>query len=326
MNALRGLDITMKGLGMTDRECCDGVIDQNTGRTGGGGRAGSIVCCGGRIIPCAWDHESDPETLALKSRATLIHEGVHAKDASVHLLKDPRTACKPTELKYKGVPDLEASECRAYATELPWLEKAYDECTTDYCRREFDRQIRFTTRPQNGGPTPGEPCGRGGDWMACYCRQAGMQIPAEAVRIGNRFASMERPKPLPPKNLEIPKSTYHPAPTIEYPLNDEYKEPPPPPPPALVAVAGGRPDNSGMCPNGWSYAKIDGVLGCRNNATGTFRKPSGELMGLSGLGANKKKKPVPKPAPRVRAGTHRGGHLSPPPGTPTGSCRRAPSA
>jgi len=125
---LRGLDLRLRGLGVTDDECCAQV--------GGGGRAGSIVCCNGKIIPCAWHaDEKDAESLRLKIRATLIHEGVHAKDST--------SRCKPNgQDGYAGVPNLEASECRAYATELPWLEKGYDECTTDYCRNEFWRQIR----------------------------------------------------------------------------------------------------------------------------------------------------------------------------------------
>lgn len=279
---LRGLDLTLKGLGMTDDECCEQI--------GGGGRAGSIVCCNGRVIPCAWDRDSDPETRALKIRATMAHEISHAKDS--------RSQCKGSGADgYAGVPEIDASECRAYAAELPWLEKAYDECTTDYCRREFDRQIRFTTAVQPGGA---------GNFMYNFCNKAGMQPSAEAQRVAARWAKMSRPPPQPPRQLQMPTSTRAKAPTIEYPLGDEYVPPPPPPPPALVAVPGGKPDSSGKCPDGWSYAKLDGQLGCRNNATGTFRSTAGELLsGLDGLGASKKKKPAAKPAPRATGGVAR---------------------
>lgn len=278
-------------LGITDAECCEQV--------GGGGRAGSIVCCNGRVIPCAWDHEKDPATQVLKNRATLIHEGVHAKDST--------SKCKPgVQDGYAGVPNLEASECKAYSTELPWLEKGYDECPSDYCKREFYRQIRFTCAPQNNDPQQG-------DWMSRYCRQAGMQVPAEAQRICKRFSTLIPPPAQPPREivqkgapiLEYATFTDTPtslspfkAPTIEYPLGDEYDPSKPEP---MRAIPGGKKDQSGKCPDGWSYTILDGVGRCRNNATGEFRDLTGGLVGLLGLadmGATKKKKVAAKPKPR----------------------------
>lgn len=316
MYRLNGGLSSLVGLGATNEECCKNAMC--TGIDGkkfpaGMNVAGRIICCDGRVIPCAYDNhpEDDALTLELRRRATLVHEGQHAIDA-----KKSRAPCQPNEIGCATVPNLAESECKAYAAELPWLEKGYDECATDYCRNEFDRQIRFTVAAQNNSAH--KPCfnpvdGREGDWLKCYCDQAGMGIPADAQRVVDRWRGMKRPPTMAPRNitvkgapiLEIPEYTEKPrsisfaAPTIEYVLGDEYIPPKFPP---MKAVKGGRPDSSGKCPDGWSYASIDGKFGCRNNATGEFRTVSGDLMNglsaLAGLGATKKKK-APKSGKRT---------------------------
>lgn len=335
MNALSGLDISLRGLGMTDQECCATVrydCGGNDHGKAGGDRGGSIVWCNGRVIPCAWhtNANEDAQTIALKTRATMVHEGSHAREASGN-------GCGKDAV-YAGVPaeDIYGSECRAYSAELPVLQQAMQECVSEQCRHSIEAQIKastgyysFSNGNQVWSPTPTGRPNEWGNWRGEFCKKAGMSIPTAAQATAQSLAIARTRSTAPwrdtaggeaapePARKKAPAPTIeydnapatpvraapHPAPTIEYgtdraevvsvPQGDDFA--PSAPAAALPLKAASGEFNMQSCPRGMQFVILDGKPSCKGpNGFEPWSAGMRGLADLSDLGATKKKKAVKK--------------------------------
>lgn len=113
---------------------------------------GRIICCNGRAVPCPFWDDAGTEISALASPCTIIHESVHVRDRGTR-------SC--TEGEVCGIPDLDASECRAYTAEAPCLESALQQCSSDHCRSTIQGHLNFIYS----------------DYAPEFCGKAGMPRP-----------------------------------------------------------------------------------------------------------------------------------------------------
>lgn len=161
----------LKGLGRTqsDEDCCRQADSM--------GHAGGIVCCGDRCIPCSFppSWEKDPEVIRLKRRSNLIHEQVHVDD-----FKRTGRSCNASLPPYRAAlfsTDSDASECHAYAAEVPSLQQAVYDCgSNEHCRGQMQTALDFTIH----------------DFMPGFCKKAGLPTPSFPNVVSNPPNSVKR--------------------------------------------------------------------------------------------------------------------------------------